>query len=552
MSNLPPNTVRRLNKLPQIPSVWEGDRRPLGGIADEIDPEAFDGNGDCIIWVDGSEGVVRSMEVVSPAMGMEAVVRALIKAIENPHNPALPSRPQKVIVRDRELHFFLRGTLPHLNIDIDYAPELPIIDELFRGFEQVSNTRPPKLPPKYAQRLVKIAYDLWQEAPWQSLADHHIIAIKLNRWDVETLYISIMGLLGKEYGILMYRSLDSLERFRSTVLNERSVENLEKAFLSQNCWFVNYETDDEDFDPGEDDLADWPDDEIFPLFGSLHPLEGMRPFLDEEEALAVCIALEALLCFVRDKRSQLAKAEQNFRRLKKQYRLSLPIESELSEILSVEVSTRPDLADEFMEMIEQAAPHPFESLFDELDDAPLIREDLIPEDAIILLKSLSPDDLQSLGDNPKTAYTVTPFSTPELPTIWIQTSRPKAKAMIEQLKASGGIKAVCFNPGEDPFTDTFFDLGLLQTADDSLYLFEEFHKDNRAYLAQRRDWDRRCAASEGRCSVAIAMGVTGTARGQFRLSDILAVFETRLMAAEELGMGTLQLVPQVSGFELEF
>jgi hypothetical protein len=46
--------------------------------------------------------------------------------------------------------------------------------------------------------------------------------------------------------------------------------------------------------------------------------------------------------------------------------------------------------------------------------------------------------------------------------------------------------------------------------------------------------------------------VTGSARGQFRLQDVLAVFETRLMNTEELGMGILELVPQFQGYEVEF
>ena len=121
MNSLPLSTQQRLKKLPQIPSVWEGDRRPLSGMQKgvEIDDDA---KGDCILWVDGSEGFVRSMDIVSPEMGIEAVVRTLLKAIENPHSPAKPARPQKIVVRNREIQFFLRGALQSLDINIDYVP----------------------------------------------------------------------------------------------------------------------------------------------------------------------------------------------------------------------------------------------------------------------------------------------------------------------------------------------------------------------------------------------------------------------------------------------
>jgi hypothetical protein len=199
MSALNPTTCRRLKKLPQIPSVWEGDRRPLMAFADDSQPDG-QGNGECILWVDGSEGIVRAMDVVSPDMGPEAVVRALLRAMENPQTPARPARPSKIVVRDRELQFFLRGVLQELDITIDYFSDLPLIDELFRGFEEVALQRKPTLPPEYADLLLEKAYEIWEDAPWELLADHNILSIEINRWDVETLYTSVMGMLGMEYG----------------------------------------------------------------------------------------------------------------------------------------------------------------------------------------------------------------------------------------------------------------------------------------------------------------------------------------------------------------
>jgi len=550
MSNLHPTTLRRLKKIPQIPSVWEGDRRPLMGIAEELDADEFEGNGDCIIWVDGSEGVVRAMDVVSPEMGLEAVARALLRAIENPHNPGRPARPQKIIVRDREIHFFLRGTLQSLNIEIDYVPALPLIDELFRGFEQISTTRPPKLPPQYAEQLEKAAFSLWKLAPWELLADHQIISIELNQWDVETLYVSVMGMLGREYGILFYRSLDSLKRFRSTVLNEQSVERLEKAFLSQDCWFVNFETDDEGFDPEEDDLADLPLSEIYPLFGSVHPYEGMRPFLDEEEALAVYVSLKALENFVRAKRKQLALAHYDFQALQKQCRIKLPQAIEGKQTLSLSVATLPTLADELFEMAELTyAANLVENTSLSLE----IQDNLVPEDSLVSLGMLPWERVKEIRDRSKKHYQSQGATElgEGLPIIMIQTSRPKAKAMIEQIQGNGGLKAICFNSGEDPFTDTSYDLGLLQTDNDNLYLFGEFISDDPTHLKARKQWNRRSKMTNGYCALVVAMGLKGAARGKPQVRDILALFEAQALSEQELGMGMLQLMPQL-GFELDF
>ncbi|NES70117.1 MAG: hypothetical protein F6K24_35350, partial [Okeania sp. SIO2D1] len=334
MSNLPPTTRHRLQKLPQIPSVWEGDCRPLSSLADKLATET-QGQEQCIIWVDGSEGTVRAMDVVSPEMGKEAIVRTLIRAIENPQSPSPPARPQKIIVRDREIQFFLRGVLQNLDINIEYVPEVPVIEEFFRGFATLAHQRPPTLPPKYEKLLVKTAQETWQEAPWYFLADHDILCIQAQHWDIEKLYVSVMGMLGQEYGILFYRSADTLKKFRSAVSTEESLEQLEKAFLAQDCWFVNFELGENLALEEEDiDLELLPARDISSVFGSVHPYEGMRPFLDEEEALIVYVALKALNKFVHHHKRQL-EAEL-LELICQRFRISLPTKEHSQKKVAVE------------------------------------------------------------------------------------------------------------------------------------------------------------------------------------------------------------------------
>ncbi|NEQ28130.1 MAG: hypothetical protein F6K28_55915, partial [Microcoleus sp. SIO2G3] len=262
MTALNRSTHRRLRQLRQVPSVWEGDRRPIApGVVSSLDPEAED-EGDCVLWVDGSEGVVRAMDVVPLSSGPEAIVRTLLRAMESPHNTSMPARPQKIVVRDREIQFFLRGVLQDLEIAIEHVPELPLIDEISRGLEEGAESRPPDLPPQYAEALLELSQQLWQQAPWEILDEEKILAIEVNTADVETLYVSVLGMLGMEYGILLYRSIDSLKLFRQRVLAaEDSPRDLQAAFLEQDCFFLTFEP--------EGDI-------VSPSFGSLHPLEGMR------------------------------------------------------------------------------------------------------------------------------------------------------------------------------------------------------------------------------------------------------------------------------------
>ncbi|AFY77325.1 hypothetical protein Ple7327_1984 [Pleurocapsa sp. PCC 7327] len=541
MNTLPQPTKRRLKKIPQIPSVWEGDRRSLSSFRAHLESDT-EGNGECIIWVDGSEGFVRAMDVVSPEMGPEAVVRTLLRAIETPHSPAKPARPQKIVVRNREIQFFLRGALQNLDIAIDYVPELPLIDELFRSFEDLSGTRPPAIPPLYDTALKDIARELWQAAPWEVLADRDVLAIELNRWDVETIYACVMGMLGKEYGVILYRSLDSLKRFRLAALEEKSVEQLEKAFLAQDCWFLNYEpVRDVEWEEEEFDLADLPPSQIRPLFGSVHPYEGIRPYLDEEEAKAVYVLLQALLRFFRASKRGLDR--EPIDRISKRYRIPTSPAPDARETIPVTVSTLPELSAELLDIMETIEAEEDEK---ESQLSVPLRDDLVPDNAFLSVGMVPWELVETLRHHPKIYYQ-NQGASPKgegMPVVLIQTSRPKAKALIETLKNDGGLKAICFNPGEDPFTGVNYDLGIFQTFNENFYIFGEFVSDDPEHVQARKKWDRRCHKTERYCGLIVAMGVTGTSRGNPQLPDMMALFETKALDAKELAMGVLQLMPE--------
>jgi len=538
MTALNLSTRRRLQQLPQIASVWECDRRPLvSGIPSTVDwadagtdPQP---NGECILWVDGSQGMVRAMDVVTPDTGTEAVVRTLLRAMEYPHNPNSPARPQKIVVSDRELLFFLRGVLQDLDIVLDYVPSLPLIDEIFRGFQDAVSSRPPQLPPQHAEDLSNRAIDIWHDAPWDTFSDHQILAIEINRWDLTTLYASVMGMLGMEFGVLFYRSLDSLKRFRQRVLANESLEAMEEAFLGQDCLFVTFESDRDD-DEDDIDLSTLPIDAIEPVFGNLHPLEGLRSFLYDEEAAALLVALEALHRFLRQHHSKFG--QDDFPAVSSRYRIPLPYdEADKTAQVSIKVSTLPDLADELLAMADGEV----------MDDAdyPIVRDDLVPANSFLSLGVVPWDMLDVLRSGAAEHHQLQDVKAAGdgFPVVMIQTSRPKAKILIEALKAAGGLQTICFNPGADPFESEQYDLGLFQTGNGELHLFGEFGGSDPVHMAARKKWDQRCKKTNGCCGLIIAKGLTGASRGNPQFKDMLALFEARSLTAKELGLGTLQL-----------
>jgi hypothetical protein len=541
MYTLSPFTCARLKRLPKQPVVWEGDRRPIS--EGMLDAFGYDGNhpdgdeedSDCIIWVDGTEGMLRAVTIIPADTGHEAVARTLLQAMEHPQGAIAPARPHKIVVRDREIHFFLRGALQDLDVTVDYTETLPIIDEIFESLQQPEETPETSLPADWQQALNEQAHRLWDNAPWNHLGDDQILRIELNQWDLDTLYVSVLGMAGLEYGLLIYRSLDSLTQFRKTAMLDRlSTRQMQQAFLSQDCLFLNFDL------IRDEEAAVLPlpwmrsaPSEVIPEFGSLHPLEGLRTSLALEEAAALRICLEGLNRFFEEYEDALSGAD--FPEVASTYTLTNPTDN---RSLTVSFSTCPTITAQLAvaEGLGKADGQfpPFE--------LPRFRDDYVPEGSLVLLTRLPQASLRLIRqDKPYYAIAKRPVATDMLPVVAIQTSRPKAQKLAAQLQAAQGIKAVCFNPGGDPMTGDTLQLGLLHTGDGDFHLFIEFLADDAHDNELLKQWQRWCEEAGGICGVMVASGVTGGAKGQPGAKEAIAFFETTLKTPEELKLPPLQM-----------
>ncbi len=558
MTKLNSSTLRRLKKIKQSPnSVWEGDRRSLPRVREYEEGnnlihlnqhDVDDEQPQCILWVDGSKGMVRSMDIVESTVGHEAFVRAFLQAVERPQDPAEPSRPQKILVCDRELQFYLRGVLQDLDITIDYVENLPLINDIFSNIIKHTSSSPPPIPAAQAAALYNQADLLWRNAPWEYMWDHEVVAIELKQWDIETLYAVVMGRLGLEQGVIFYRSQESLVQFRQRIVAEEREDDLEETFLRQDCLFALFESSES---LPESELRrirsyGWPAtrDQIYPTFGMLHPLEGGRPYLYEEEALALTAALESFNLFLQQYSSTLKQGE--FQLLQGQYSVHLPTGSSGKPKTSkITVKTLPELAEELQKFSEATD--------EDLEDS-VINEDLWPDHTVFRFMSegIPWERVAYLREHTPNCYLAAnsfPQKGDGLAALLIQTSRPKALELIKQIDGFGGIQAICFNPAES-FLGEKCELGLLIMENSDLHLFGEFDNDDREFEQMRKKWKQRCKSTKNICAVIIAMGVTGGSRGNPEPKHILGYYEIPLISAKELGLGTLSAQP-LFGFDLD-
>ena len=523
-------------KLPQDASVWEGDRAKLHDglqlVQDDM-PEVED----YVLWVDGTQGFVRIIETISPEAGPEAIVRALLKAIEYPHQPGHPARPKKIVVRDRQIQLYLKSIVQDLDITLEFVPELPLIDDLLEDFKSFRNQRPSDDSLKYDGLLLEKAEQLWNTAPWALIGDHQILEVEVNQWDLGTVYVSVLGNLGMEFGILAYRDLDSLKEFRIRAVAQGSMAEMEAAFLAQDCIFMNYEINERSADVILRTPRSMPYESMEPSFGSLHPLEGMRSFLHEDETIALAVILEALHRFVTKNRAKLINDQ--FPAIKSRYKLPTPDIDGIPNPLTVKVLTRPDLADEFLEDDDEEYDDEGEELF---------RDDLVPENAFtgfgkatsdflaqIKLTASHYQELEQPSKGSKTSADKV-----EIPTFLLQTSLVKAKAMVKMIQAMEGVQGIGFHSGDSHLMGNRPSLGLLKTKNGEVFLLGEFNEwdpEEREWLSL---WEKRSKASKGHCALIIAKGNTRSSKANPSNADILAVFETKVILEEEFGFGEVE------------
>jgi hypothetical protein len=178
--------------------------------------------------------------------------------------------------------------------------------------------------------------------------------------------------------------------------------------------------------------------------------------------------------------------------------------------------------------------------------APILRDDLFPQDAYFSLGMMPWSVVEQLRQTVKWYQSGEVTQAGDgLPIVLIQTSQPKAKALVEALQSAGGVEAIYFNPGEDPINGDRYDLGILKTNNGELHLFSEFFEDDPVHIKARQKWDQRSKKTKGWCGLVIARGLKGASRGNPQLKDLLGLFEVRSRSASDLNMGILQLLPQV-------
>ncbi len=513
-------TLKRLRKIKQSPIIWEGARcsvpvppRPHM-FANVIPITAKNRDApEYVLWADATSGTIRSMCMVEPNSGSEVLVRSLLQAIERPQSNCPPLRPQKIVVNDRESQFYLRGILHELDITVEFAETLPLIEEILYTLGEQSENIPDPIPLHLAPNLYRQANALWDLAPWEYLNDYHVIKIKIDRWDIDSFYLTVIGRMFLQKGLIFYHNLESIQKFRLCALQEMEDSSIANAFLSQDCIFMMF---DPDYETSEEikhliHSFGWRTKTHYPSLGVFHPLEGERTFLQEEEVLALTVALESLVQF--------------FTQHKKSFRIGVFPELQASYIPTTVPEPSPV---EITTLVEESRG--IISLTGEYDEESFIKRYIIPKNSLLQLTFVDPESLEGLRSVAQ--YRVlkekkTKTKEGPRPIILIQNSKPLITQLIKDFAEEGNLEGISFVPTEETG-----ELGLFITGNGNFHLFEElYQQDDRSSIFKH--WKQECQESKS-CVVILAMGIRGKTRGNPKPNHILAYYEIDYISQEKL------------------
>lgn len=169
------------------------------------------------LLLDITNHFILGQDITRAAPDIEAIYAVVEAAIQKrPPRTGKARRPRAILVESPELAEALRPTLDQLDIACT-VEAMPFVDEILKEVEAYMNeghTEPPGLleiagvTPEYAAHLFAAAAQFYRAEPWFAFVGDVPLAIRLTPGDGTEFYASVIGGMGTEYGLTLYRDWD--------------------------------------------------------------------------------------------------------------------------------------------------------------------------------------------------------------------------------------------------------------------------------------------------------------------------------------------------------
>src|SRR4051794_27729490 len=213
---------KRLERLPQTFDVWQVAARP---VAATVQAGSRTIRPWMIVVVSRTAGHILAFELAHEPPTASQVWQTLAKALTEPA-AGEPHRPTEVQVRPDERVVPLHSVLSDLGIDFTATHALDQAAEVFEELaeELVGHGRSglldmPGMTPEAVGRFFEAAAGFHRQAPWKKMGER-VIHVECAKYSSGPWYAVVMGQGGMACGLVLYDSLETLNRVRQGDLTE--------------------------------------------------------------------------------------------------------------------------------------------------------------------------------------------------------------------------------------------------------------------------------------------------------------------------------------------
>jgi hypothetical protein len=297
--------LQRLEALPQRFDIWQVDARQLPTTV-QIEGRLLQPW--VILVVSATDEQILSFELAQNSPTIKQVCETILKAINEPV-AGEAHRPTQIQTHSAEWTEYLQPRLEALNIDCTAVEEMDHLGECLAelGSSLDAQGEPglldmPGVTPKSVASLFDAAAVFYEQAPWQKSSERPI-RVECSRFESGPWYAVLMGQAGLARGLVLYDSLDTLQRIQQGTMSEEENARLTAALAV---------TFGEEQEPSVRDVQAARQHgwrliglDAFPLVYRIEPGLAMRPPLAWElELLEGC--LRSIPAFVRKKTRRVA------------------------------------------------------------------------------------------------------------------------------------------------------------------------------------------------------------------------------------------------------
>lgn len=519
MSPLLPSTLRRLQQIPQVPSIWEFIRRPAPA---SLKFQGASGSGqDLILIGDATEQILRAFESVDCEGGNETIVRALVKAMERPELPLKPVRPIRIVCADRALQMYLRGALQGLGLTFSYSPHLTVVEDFFQEL-QAAPSPPDHLPGVWEHTLQELATRFWDLQPWDDVAESTAVKVTINRFGVEALWACTIGTRSLDPGVVFFRSEAACHAMfsRATGLHVRPLDQIHHL----DCLAIVF----------PDGFYGVQSQKPAALYASIHPFEGFRDFLDAEEAKLLWCAAESYLHFLKTHQHKLTNGRPKSR-LKSRSILTPPEDSWGGAVTTASVLEE-TLSEQLDLLSQEEAEDPFDPAFQSFDCI-----NLSSRESNLLMGSLPFQFLSTIeceghlideAENTFAEHKMIPFVAIRLPAS--ESSRMAAGLAADNMSIE--LALVDGRDGKDRHSSNLL-VALTGLSPPRIIWQGPSHLPTPDSIVA---WKKEVSETEGQCLLLIARGNPTRAQTTIHPTEIDGFFLTAFRTSEELGIGPMR------------